>query len=74
MSAFIRLAAFQIVVPPLRERREDIPILAYHFLIRRRAIVHALKVMDNNIPDAAQALGIGRSTLYRKLKQYNLLS
>ncbi len=27
-----RLAAFPIVVPPLRERREDIPILAYHFL------------------------------------------
>ena len=41
--------------------------------VERRAIVHALKVMDNNIPEAAQALGIGRSTLYRKLKQYNLL-
>ena len=41
--------------------------------VERRAIVHALKVTDNNIPDAAQALGIGRSTLYRKLKEYNLL-
>ncbi len=150
-----RLAAFQIVVPPLRERCEDIPILADHFLkryaaatekpiraisadalhvlaqhdfpgnvrelknaiesavlsettdeikpqslplhltqngsqttigsptdtevilpldeVERRAIVHALKGTDNNIPDAARALGIGRSTLYRKLKQYNLL-
>ena len=150
-----RLAAFQIVVPPLRERCEDIPILAYHFLkkyaaatekpiraistdalqvlaphdfpgnvrelknaiesavlrettdllqreslpphlaqrdsqaitgsptdtevilpldeVGRRTIVHALKVMDNNIPNAARALGIDRSTLYRKLKQYNLL-
>ena len=148
-----QLAAFQIVIPPLRERREDIAILAHHFLkkyaagksirdistdvlqvlmqhdfpgnvrelknaiesavlsettdqlqpqslrsyltqegsqaatssptdttvilpldeVERRAIVHALKVMDNNIPDAARALGIGRSTLYRKLKQYNLL-
>ncbi len=150
-----RLAAFHIEIPPLRERSEDIPILAHHFLkryaaaagesiraistdtlhvlaqhdfpgnvrelknaiesavlyettdqlqpqslplhltqgdsqvdtgdpadatvvlpldeVERRAIVHALKVTDNNISDAARALGIGRSTLYRKLKQYNLL-
>lgn len=155
LDLYHRLAAFIIVIPPLRERREDIPILADHFLkryataaekpiraisadalqvlaqhafpgdvrelknaiesavlfettdqlqpqslpshltqedsqdatgsptdatvilpldeVERRAIVHALKVTDNNIPDAAQALGIGRSTLYRKLKEYNLL-
>ena len=41
--------------------------------VERKAIVHALKMTDNNVPDAAQALGIGRSTLYRKLKEYNLL-
>ena len=150
-----RLAAFQIVVPPLRERREDIPILAHHFLkryaaaaektirtispdalqmlkqhdfpgnvrelknaiesavlsettdllqpqslplhltqgdsqvatgdlidvtvilpldeIEQNAIVHALKVTGGNMSDAARALGIDRSTLYRKLKKYNLL-
>ena len=150
-----RLAAFPIAVPPLRDRREDIPILADHFLkryaaaaeksirdistdalqmliqydfpgnvreleniieravlyettdllqpesllfhqtrggsqvatssptdtttilpldeVERRAIIHALKVTDNNIPNAARALGIDRSTLYRKLKKYNLL-
>ena len=149
-----RLAAFTIGIPPLRERREDIPILADHFLkryaaaaekpiraistdalqvlaehdfsgnvrelenaiesavlfettdllqpqslplyltqedsqaaagptdptviipldeVERRAIVQALKVTDNNISDAARALGINRSTLHRKLKQYNLL-
>ena len=29
---FYRIAAFPIVIPPLRDRREDIPALAKHFL------------------------------------------
>ena len=29
---FYRIAAFPIAIPPLRERREDIPLLARHFL------------------------------------------
>lgn len=29
---YFRLAAFEIALPPLRERREDIPALAQHFL------------------------------------------
>ncbi|MDE0019257.1 MAG: sigma-54 dependent transcriptional regulator [Candidatus Poribacteria bacterium] len=151
-----RLAAFPITVPPLRDRRGDIPILADHFLkkyaaaaenpirdistdalqmliqhdfpgnvrelenvieravlyettdllqpqslllhqtrggsqqatsgptdattilpldeVERRVIVHALKVTSNNTSDAAEALGIGRTTLYRKMKKYNLPS
>ena len=150
---FYRIAAFPILIPPLRERREDIPPLAHHFLekhtkgteqsigaistdtlqllmqydfpgnvrelenvieraillettdllqsnslppqilsiissqspstapaaailpladVERQALAHALKVMDNNVTKAAQALNIDRSTLYRKLKLYDL--
>lgn len=38
---FYRLNVFSIVAPPLRDRREDIPVLAAHFLkklIRRRTL------------------------------------
>ena len=33
---FFRLSVFQIEIPPLRERREDIPALAEHFLRQSR--------------------------------------
>ena len=149
---FYRVAAFPIEIPPLRERREDVPLLARYFLdkhaeradksisgistaalrlllqydwpgnvrelenaieravlletdavlqasslplqlspavadgndhstleavlplveVERRALVHALEVADNNITQAAQALGINRATLHRKLKRFNL--
>ena len=151
---FYRIAAFPIVIPPLRDRREDIPLLADYFLkkyaqkvkksieaisadtlrllmqynfrgnvrqleniieravllettdllqsrnlspqilsmissqstsssldptgilpfeeMERQILTHALKVMDNNITKAAQALKIDRSTLHRKMKLYKL--
>ena len=155
MDLYYRIAGFHIIIPPLRERREDIPILANHFLkkyaataeksihaisadalqmliqhdfpgnvrelenaiesavllettdvlqhrslplpllqaagqtatdtptdtpiirpldeVERSAIVHALEASANNISRAAEALGINRSTLHRKLKRYDLL-
>ena len=151
---FYRISTFPIEVPPLRGRREDIPLLADHFLkkyaekatksinaispdaleslmqydfpgnvreleniieravllettellqssslpsqilsmissqpilfspdstkilpfeeVERQALAHALKVMDNNVTKAAQALRIPRTTFYRKLKLYQL--
>jgi transcriptional regulator with PAS, ATPase and Fis domain len=35
---FYRLNAYQIVIPPLRERKQDIPPLAKHFLAKHAAI------------------------------------
>jgi transcriptional regulator with GAF, ATPase, and Fis domain len=35
---YYRLNAFQIVIPPLRERKQDIPMLAKHFLAKHTAI------------------------------------
>ena len=41
--------------------------------IEKQALVHALEVTDNNITKAAQALGINRVTIHRKLRKYNML-
>jgi len=51
----------------------DTPVILPLDEVERRAIVHALKVTGGNMSDAAQQLGIGRTTLYRKLGKYNLL-
>ena len=148
---FYRVAAFPIVIPPLRERREDIPALVEHFIekfakrlnrsfdgistaalrlllqydwpgnvrelenaieravlleaapviqagnlppqlipaitsgqdsperttslplaeVERQAVLLALEVAGDNVTRAANALGIHRATLHRKLKKYN---
>ena len=42
--------------------------------VDRQILAHALRVMDNNVTQAAQALKMPRSTLYRKLKFYQLIA
>lgn len=40
--------------------------------LEEQAITEALRKYDNNISKVAQALGIGRNTLYRKMKEYEI--
>ena len=55
---FYRIAAFPIVIPPLRERREDIPLLARHFL-------------DKHGERAGKSLGGISTAALRLLLQYD---
>ena len=40
--------------------------------IEKRTLANAIKVTNGNIPQAAQQLGLSRSTLYRLVKKYGL--
>ncbi len=51
---FYRLNVIHLQVPPLRERPEDIPLLAHHFL--RRYATETGKKIDSFHPDALEAM------------------
>jgi DNA-binding NtrC family response regulator len=51
---YFRLGAFVIIVPPLRDRREDIPALVHSFLVR--AASRMKKDVTSVSPDAMTAL------------------
>jgi DNA-binding NtrC family response regulator len=51
---YFRLGAFVITVPPLRDRREDIPALAHAFV--KRAAIRLKKAVTSISPDAMTAL------------------
>src|SRR5437899_6087384 len=51
---FYRFNTFTIDLPPLRERTEDIPVLAYHFLRKAEAKVN--KKVDRVAPEALDVM------------------
>jgi DNA-binding NtrC family response regulator len=61
MDLFYRLNVFEILLPPLRERREDIPLLVDHFLAKlggdRRVSEKAMaRLMDHPFPGNVREL------------------
>ena len=59
------------MAPATDVRYQETPILPLVEL-ERRAIVHALDYTKGDRLMAAGLLGIGRTTLYRKLKEYQM--
>jgi DNA-binding NtrC family response regulator len=56
--------------PPASTRLNDNEILPLDEL-ERRAILAAIRATSNNVWEASKILGIGKTTMYRKLRQYN---
>ena len=57
-ALYHRLAAFEITVPALRERREDIPRLFVHFLAKELALAERGALFDRIAGDSTEALAV----------------
>jgi DNA-binding NtrC family response regulator len=53
------------------EKPKELSLIPYHDVVKQ-TLRHALDQTNGNIPNAAKALGISRSTFYRMIKKYQL--
>ncbi|MCZ2152808.1 MAG: sigma-54 dependent transcriptional regulator [Bryobacterales bacterium] len=60
------------VSPPPHHEEQDVPNIVPLAELERRAILNAIAATRGDRTMAAQLLGIGRTTLYRKLKNYGI--
>jgi sigma-54 dependent transcriptional regulator, acetoin dehydrogenase operon transcriptional activator AcoR len=58
----------------MKTKRLAKPLIRSLEQAKRDAILTAVKLLNGNVPLAAERLEIGRTTLYRKLKKYGVRS
>jgi transcriptional regulator with PAS, ATPase and Fis domain len=61
------------IVPTQRPIHDEIPAVFDKNKFKRQRLIDALEKSNGNRAEAARILGIGRTTLYRQLKKFNLL-
>jgi sigma-54 dependent transcriptional regulator, acetoin dehydrogenase operon transcriptional activator AcoR len=69
------MLAWEDLPPELRNDRRGLPTVAEPLLNQqtKQAIQQALKQTKGKIAPAARILGIGRNTLYRKIKELDII-